>query len=68
MCVLAFFPVQKRENISSGDTVRICNNLDELKALQVGHGGWDDAMKDVSRVLISFFLNYVLSMVESTEG
>ena len=50
-CVYPLPQVQKGENISTGDTVRMCNNLQELKALQVGHGEWNKDMKEVSRML-----------------
>ena len=35
----------------SGDNVRIQLDVDVFKAMQDGHGGWNDSMADVSALL-----------------
>ena len=34
-------------DIAAGDTVRVDLDLETVKLLQEGHGGWDDTMAEV---------------------
>ena len=40
-------PTDMSGDIVAGDTVRVDLDLEMVKLLQEGHGGWDDAMAEV---------------------
>lgn len=43
-----------------GDLVQICNDVDTVKALQLGHGEWTEAMEAVSGIIILRYKNRIL--------
>ena len=47
-------------SVSSGDMVRVQLDLDMFKALQEGHGGWNDQMAGVTHVLMYCYYYCVL--------
>ena len=44
-------PSQGQSLLASGDNVRVQLDVDVFKAMQEGHGGWNDSMTEVSSVV-----------------
>ncbi len=55
----------KEVKFATGDLVRIEADLELFKTMQDGHGGWNDAMKDVSHCLNNNYMynNYLCIIV-----
>lgn len=54
-------PTEEKADIASGDLVRVQLEVDVFKAMQQGHGGWNDQMVEVqtpSFVCMSHVFNY----------
>ena len=44
-------PPQGQSLLASGDNVRVQLDLDVFRAMQEGHGGWNESMGEVSFVV-----------------
>lgn len=42
--------IHQVSKLSLGDNVRLTDNIDALKKMQEGHGGYDDGMEKVRRI------------------
>lgn len=61
-------PTEEKADVASGDLVRVQLEVDVFKAMQQGHGGWNDQMVEVQRSFICLHVSCVQLLVDCPSG